>query len=153
MSEEGNSPIINLIFQCIRDLSVENPRPFDIVNAKEQEIETDLSIDVQANALEEQVFEVIILSKIEIKKEGEKAFLLELQYSGIFNITNCKQEVVPFVLFVQCPHLLFPSIRHIIRNVTQDSGLPGLNLQSIDFLDLFKKKIEQQTDMEAESEL
>lgn len=142
MPEEGKNPSVQIALQYLKDLSIENPTPFELLGAAEGEVKTQMAVDVQATPFEDQVFEVVIFLKVEVLKEEKKSFLMEMHYAGIFHITEAKEDILPLLLFVQCPHLLFPTVRHMVRSLTQESGLPGFNLENINFLDLFKKKLE-----------
>jgi preprotein translocase subunit SecB len=144
-NHEENSPSINLVAQFVKDLTVENPAPIELFQEQESQIETNLGVDVNVVPMQDKFFEVVVFFKVEVKREDKKPFLLEMQYAGIFNIVDAKEEMLPLLLFVQCPHLLFPTARYIIRNMTQEGGLPAFNLQNIDFLDLFKRKVEEHT--------
>jgi preprotein translocase subunit SecB len=48
------------------------------------------------------------------------------------------------VLFVEGPKLLFPFARSIISNLTRDGGYPPLNLNPIDFTQLYRRRLAQQ---------
>ncbi len=142
MSQEELTPAIHLLFQSIKDLSVENPTPEVLFAAEEKTLETNLNLDVQARSTEkEDTFEVVISIKATIEKENKTVFLLDLHYSGLFSVKHAQGETLTFILFVQCPHLLFPTVRHLIRQLTQESGLPSINLQPVDFLELLKTKM------------
>lgn len=146
MSSESSSPnqgpYVTLAFQFVKDLTVENPSILSLLKAQESEIDTELSADVVVNPGEDNLFEIILQLKLVIQKNKEDTFIMELSYAGVFSISHADQDMLPFILHVQCPHLLFPSARHIIRSLVQESGLPGFNLQNIDFMELFKKKVE-----------
>lgn len=136
------NPSLDILMQYIKDLSVENPDAKKLLEAKQDDIQ--LGIDVQAGKVEgsEEEYESVIFFRLKIEKETQTLFLLELQYAGRFKISQASDEMLQLLLLVQCPHLLFPYLRAIVSNITQDSGLPALNLQPVDFLDMLKKKIE-----------
>ena len=46
----------------------------------------------------------------------------------------------PF-LMIECPRLLFPFVRRIISDVTRDGGLPQLNIDTVDFLALYRQEL------------
>jgi preprotein translocase subunit SecB len=141
-SPQNQGPYVTLAFQFVKDLTVENPSILSLLKAQESEIDTELSADVMVHPAEDNLFEIILQLKLTIQKNKEDAFIIELSYAGVFSISNADQDMLPFILHVQCPHLLFPSARHIIRSLVQESGLPGFNLQNIDFMDLFRQKVE-----------
>jgi preprotein translocase subunit SecB len=146
MLDQENQWNITPVLQYIKDLSVEHPNPSDILSAQEEELTTHLNLDVQPSPLGNDLFEVILFVKAEINKEGTKGFVLDLQYAGIFAIKDASEDILPLLLFIKCPEILFPGARHIARTMAQESGLPGFTLPSADFVDLFRKKIENQAD-------
>ena len=145
MLEQQNQWTIQPVLQYIKDLSVEHPNPSDILSAQEEELSTQLNLDVQPSPLGDDLFEVILLVKAEITKEGSKGFILDLQYAGIFTIKDASEDILPLLLFIKCPEILFPGARHIARMMAQESGLPGFNLPYADFVDLFRQKIDNQS--------
>jgi len=44
-------------------------------------------------------------------------------------------------LLIECPRMLFPFIRRVVSDVTRDGGFPPLNLENIDFLQLYRGEI------------
>ena len=144
MLDQENQWTITPVLQYIKDLSVEHPNPSDILSAQEEELTTHLNLDVQPSPLGNDLFEVILFVKAEIAKEGSSGFMLDLQYAGIFTIKDASEDILPLLLFIKCPEVLFPGARHIARTMAQESGLPGFNLPYADFVDLFRKKLENQ---------
>jgi preprotein translocase subunit SecB len=48
--------------------------------------------------------------------------------------------------------MLFPFLRRIVSDVTRDGGFPPLNLETIDFLQLYRQELERrQAEQPAES--
>jgi preprotein translocase subunit SecB len=44
---------------------------------------------------------------------------------------------------IECPRMIFPFLRRIVSDVTRDGGFPQLNLETIDFLSLYRKEIQR----------
>jgi preprotein translocase subunit SecB len=42
---------------------------------------------------------------------------------------------------IECPRLTFPFVRRIIRDITADGGFAPLNVDSIDFLALYRNEL------------
>ena len=77
------------------------------------------------------------------KDSEDMLFLLELEYGGIFQVSNVnEQQLHPFLL-IEAPRLMFPYIRRIVSDVTHDGGFPPLNLEPIDFVQLYRQGIAQ----------
>jgi preprotein translocase subunit SecB len=142
---------LKVVFQGVRDISVENPSPFKILSDESagEPLNTHVSIDVQPRGnKEEQRFEVLVSTTVTLSKGDEKLFMLELQYVGYFLIDQVEEDVIPLILFVQCPTLLWPSIRFLVSQLTQESGLHPLVLQPVDFMELLRKKMENEASAE-----
>ena len=69
--------------------------------------------------------------------------MIEIQFAGLARIKNANEEILPLLLFIQCPYLLFPYMRMLVSVLTQESGFPPLVLHPIDFADLFRQRMEQ----------
>ena len=143
---------MKIIAQFVRDMSFENMFSQKDVGG---EISPDVQVQVNLDAKKctpENQFEVIVKLKIDAKSKATSAqlFLLELEYAGIFQISRIPEgQLHPFLL-IECPRMLFPFIRRIVSDVTRDGGFPSLNLENINFLQLYKtefgrKKAEQKT--------
>ena len=52
------------------------------------------------------------------------------------------EQLHPFLL-IECPRMLFPFLRRIVSDVTRDGGFPPLNLETIDFLQLYRQELER----------
>jgi len=127
--------------QYIRDMSFEN-----ILAQKGLKVEGRPAISVQV-ALdakkrdEDNQFEVATKVKVESKTESGDAtlFILELDYAGVFLIENVPDEQMHPFLMIECPRMLFPFLRRVVHDVTRDGGFPPLNLDNIDFVQLYRQ--------------
>ncbi len=80
------------------------------------------------------------------KASSETLFLLELEYGGIFHVENVAEEQLHPFLLIECPRLLFPFVRRIISDVTRDGGFPPLNVDTVDFLALYRMELARRAD-------
>lgn len=129
-------PIVNM--QYIKDLSFESPNTPSSLTHK-QSPEMNVKLDVQVQGFSEDVYEVCLLVNIEAKNDKEIAFIVEINYAGIFTVENAGDDLER-ILLVDCPTLLFPFARRIISNLSQDGGMPPLMLSPIDFMVLYERK-------------
>ena len=60
-----------------------------------------------------------------------------------FEIENVPQEQLHPYLLIECPRMLFPFVRRIVSDVTRDGGFPPLNLETIDFLALYRRELQR----------
>lgn len=157
MAEEAQQPTqpgMKILAQYIRDMSFEN-----ILSQKgaSGEVEPDVQIQVNIDAKKrtaENQFEIVIKLKVNSVNKGttENLFLLEIEYAGLFLVTGVPDEQLHPFLLIECPRMLFPFLRRIVSDVTRDGGFPPLNLETIDFLQLYRQELERrQAEQPAES--
>ena len=91
----------------------------------------------------ENQFEVSIKLQVgaKTKQSGDQIFILELDYAGIFHVENVAEEQLHPFLLIECPRMLFPFLRRVVSDITRDGGFQSLNLETIDFLQLYKAEM------------
>ncbi|SIS51011.1 protein translocase subunit secB [Roseivivax lentus] len=144
-------PKMNILAQFIRDMSFEN-----VLAQKGAKGETKPDIQVQVNldARKRQTegqYEVVMKLHItnKSKDSGDTLFLLELDYAGIFQVENIPDEQLHPFLLIECPRMLFPFARRIVADVTRDGGFPPLNLETIDFIALYRAELQRRQQAQA----
>lgn len=144
---------LNVINQFIRDLSFENILAQKGVDG---EVTPDVNVQVNLDAKKRQVenqYEVAIKLNITSTNKGDentKLFLLEVDYVGLFNIEGVAEDQLHPFLLIECPRLLFPFLRRVVSDITRDGGFPPLNLETIDFLALYRQELQRrQTESQA----
>ena len=133
-------PSMNILAQFIKDMSFENIlSQKGLVGEVNPNIQVQVSLDAKKRATENQ-FEVVVRLKIDSKSNdtSDQLFLLELEYAGIFQISNVQEAQLHPLLLIECPRMLFPFLRRIVSDITRDGGFPSLNLENIDFIKLYK---------------
>ncbi|MEZ5714542.1 MAG: protein-export chaperone SecB [Paracoccaceae bacterium] len=155
MAETGNGAAtpqqapqiqLNVINQFVRDLSFEN-----ILAQKggQGEIVPDIQVQVSLDAKKREAdnqYEVSIKLKIENRDKNNpatKVFLMEIDYAGLFFIAGVPDEQMHPFLLIECPRLLFPFLRRIVSDISRDGGFPPLNLDNIDFMQLYRQELER----------
>ena len=147
-NEENEAPKplkMQVLAQYIRDMSFENILAQKGISGDVQpDISIQVNIDAKKRPLENQ-YEVIIKAEIasKTKEKAEPMFLLELEYGGIFHIENIPEDQLHPYLMIECPRMLFPFLRRIVSDVTRDGGFPPLNLDSIDFMQLYRNEVQR----------
>jgi preprotein translocase subunit SecB len=148
-NENGAAPAtqpqlkMNILGQFIRDLSFEN---VVVTKAPQGEIQPEIQVQVSLDAKKRPVehqFEVISKYVVTSKNKanGETLFLLELEYGGIFLIDGVPDNQMHPFLMIECPRMLFPFARRIISDVTRDGGFPPVNVDNIDFVNLYRQQL------------
>lgn len=139
-------PKLQILGQFVRDMSFENIAAQKAVNAQ---VQPDIGVQVALDARKREAddhYDVIMKLRIESKTREaapQPIFLLELDYGGIFKVENVGLEQMHAFLLIECPRMLFPFVRRIVSDVTRDGGYPPLNLDTIDFLALYRQQLAQ----------
>lgn len=147
MTDTNNSqsalPPLVVNGQYVKDLSFEVPgAPAIFAEMQGQNPNIPIHVDINAQQLHENTYEVSLHLKVEAKLEdGRPVFIVELVYGGIFTI-NVAPEHVQAMLLIECPRMLFPFARNIIADMTRDGGFPPLMIQPIDFIQLYRARME-----------
>ena len=139
-----------VLAQYVRDLSFENILAQKGVKGDTTpEIKVQVNLDARKRGTEGQ-FEIITKLKIDstTKADGAPLFVLELEYAGIFEISGVPEEQMHPYLLIECPRITFPFLRRIVSDVTRDGGFPPLNLETIDFVDLYRGEIARRLEAE-----
>lgn len=135
---------MQVLGQYIRDLSFENAVAQKGVSASE--VQPDIQVQVSLDARKRQTanhYEVICKFKVSSVNKADQGplFLLELDYGGIFLVEGVPEDQLHPYLLIECPRMLFPFVRRIISDVTRDGGFPPLNIDTVDFLGLYRNEL------------
>ena len=155
MAEEtGGAPQVRMqvMAQFIKDMSFENVvAQKGLTSAEVQpDVQVGVSLDARKRA-QENHYDVTTKFKVTNKNKtnGETLFLLELDYGGVFLVENVPEEQLHPFLMIECPRMLFPFVRRIISDVTRDGGFPALNIDTVDFLALYRQEVARRTATQA----
>ena len=156
MAEETSQPAqpsVNVLAQYIRDLSFENILAQKGVSGN---VTPDIQIQVKLDARKRTVtdqYETVIKLNIDSKSKdtNDQLFLLEIEYAGVFTVTGVPDEQLHPFLMIECPRMIFPFLRRVVSDLTQDGGFPALNLETIDFMQLYRSEaLRRQTEAASE---
>ena len=142
---EKTTATMKTLGQFIKDLSFENiAAQQSRQGSGTPDIQVKINLDASKREQENQ-YNSSIKINVESKdaKTKESIFLLELDYGGIFLIENIPDDQLHPFLMIECPRMLFPFVRRVIHDVTRDGGYPPLNLDSIDFLSMYKAEVDR----------
>ncbi|MGD9537851.1 MAG: protein-export chaperone SecB [Alphaproteobacteria bacterium] len=137
---EEPRPLINVMSQYVKDFSFENPNAPASLQLGSNQPEIKVNVEVNAEALKDGSFEVVLHISARAETAGTLAFMSDLTYAGQFAVTNASREVLPAILLIECPRMLFPFARRVIADATRDGGFPPLLLSPIDFMSLFRQQ-------------
>lgn len=140
----GQAPIavpLTVNAQYVKDLSFENPHAPRSLLPGAKPPEVGVTVDVRAQPLGDNVFEVALTVRAEANRDGQTAFLAELTYAGVFTLGDVPQDIIRPVLLIEGPRLLFPFARAILSDAVRDGGFPPLLINPIDFADLYRRRM------------
>jgi preprotein translocase subunit SecB len=143
-----------VIAQYIRDMSFENIlAQKGVAGDAQPEIQVQVNLDARKRAADNQ-YEVITKLNItsKTKEKGEPLFVLEIEYAGVFHIEGVPEAQMHPYLLIECPRITFPFLRRIVSDVTRDGGFPALNLETIDFVSLYRSELARRAEAEKAKE-
>ncbi len=155
--ENGGAPQVRMqvLAQFIRDMSFENLVAQKGLSSSEvqPDVQVGVSLDARKRAQNNQ-YDVTVKFKVTNKNKtnGETMFLLELEYGGVFLVENVPDEQLHPFLMIECPRMLFPFVRRIISDVTRDGGFPPLNVDTVDFLQLYRQEVARRAEAQTQAQ-
>lgn len=141
--ETPAAPKMSVMTQFIRDMSFENVLAQRGTGGDvTPDVQVAVNLDAKKRSADNQ-YEVMTKLVITSRNKGteENLFLLELEYVGVFQIENVPEDQLHPFLLIECPRMVFPFVRRIVSDVTRDGGFPPLNLETIDFVQLYRNEI------------
>jgi preprotein translocase subunit SecB len=73
------------------------------------------------------------------REKGDDRFICELTYVADVQLSNIPKPVEEQVLCVDVPNYLISHINNVIDHAGRAGGLPGLQVEKIDFLELYNR--------------
>ena len=139
---------MRVLAQFVRDMSFENMVAQKGISGADvqPDIQVAVSLDARKRAQDHQ-FDIVTKFKVTSKNKvnGDTLFLMELDYGGIFHVEGVPEDQLHPFLLIECPRLLFPFVRRIISDVTRDGGFPPLNIDTVDFLALYRTELQRRS--------
>jgi preprotein translocase subunit SecB len=137
---------LRVLTQFIKDLSFENPGALtSSQNQETPEIELAIDVRVEPGSQKEPIFGVDLRLSAKAKRQDAVVFIIDLTYTGVFQLQSLDASDVEPVLLIECPRLLFPFARRIVAEVSRDGGHPPLMIDPIDFLGLYRNQRNDQS--------
>lgn len=154
--ENGTAPQVRMsvMAQFVRDMSFENVVAQKGVSGTD--VQPDIQVAVSLDARKRQVdhqYEIVTKYKVTSKNKatGDVLFLLEVDYGGVFHVEGVPDDQLHPFLLIECPRMLFPFVRRIISDVTRDGGFPPLNIDTVDFLALYRQEMARRAQAQAQA--
>ena len=135
-------PQVKMLAHFVRDLSFENVAAID-GSARQGTPEINVTVNLDGKNIGENRYQVNMKLNAKAGSGEATRFLVELDYSGVFEMVNVPEAHVHPMMFIEGPRLLLPFARRVIADVTRDGGYPPLMLDNVDFATLYRQKLEQ----------
>ena len=135
------APQISVVAQYIKDFSFENPNAPQSLASSQEQPQIGIQINVNPRQMSNTDFEVELKLEGKAEHSGNVLFAFDLNYAGVFRLTNIPQENLGPLLMIECPRLLFPFAREIISNAISNGGFPPLMLNPVDFVGLYQRRL------------
>jgi preprotein translocase subunit SecB len=140
---DPNAPLINPQAVYIKDCSFEAPTgPF--MGGTEGSPTVNLNLATRANALAQDMHEVVLQVNLEAKVGDKTVWLLELQQAGAFTIRNLSTNDLGQVLSIVAPNYLLSFARSTIAELVTKGGFPPFLLPLVTFEGLHARAAQQQ---------
>ncbi len=132
----GNLPV-TIMAQYIKDLSFENPNAPDSLRRGDERPVMDANFAMDARRIEWEgrdfIYEVVLGMKTAARKGDKTAFMCEIQYGILVDMSQVPEDQHHPMLLIEMPRFAFPFVRQIISNLTQQAGYMPLLLAPADF--------------------
>ncbi|MDR6263318.1 MULTISPECIES: protein-export chaperone SecB [Rhodobacterales] len=139
-AQEAKPVAMKIVNQYIRDLSFENIAAQKNLGG-DLKPEVNVQVNLDAAKKSENGYEVALKLNVSAKSGEQAVFMLEIDYAGLFHIENIPEDQIHPFLMIECPRMMFPFVRRIARDVTADGGFPPLNIDNIDFMQLYRAEL------------
>ncbi len=133
---------VRILAHFVRDLSFENVGAIE-GTAAEGAPEISVQVNLDGQNLGDDRYQVNMKMNAKAVNGEHTRFMVELDYSGIFSISNVPEAHIHPMMFIECPRLILPFARRVVADVTRDGGYPPLMIDNVDFATLYRQRLEQ----------
>jgi len=140
---DPNAPVVNPQAVYIKDCSFEAPNGPFVPNAGGNPT-VNLNLGTRANALGQDMHEIVLTVNLEAKAGDKTVWLLELQQAGAFLIRNLAADQVAQVLSIVAPNYLLSYARATVSDLLVKGGFPPFLLPLVTFEALHARAAAQQ---------
>ncbi|MGH8643319.1 MAG: protein-export chaperone SecB [Gammaproteobacteria bacterium] len=149
-AEKPSAPQLHVQKIYIKDSSFEAPQTPQIFT-KEWKPAVDIQLANKSVRLSDEVYEVVLTVTVTVQSQGQMAYLVEVQQSGLFQIVGVPEGRCKAIVSAVCPNILFPFARETVANLVSRGGFPQLLLAPINFEALYAEQLQRQRGDEGKS--
>ena len=136
----------------LKDASFESPNTPHSFRFKKWDPKIELNLTNTHALIEDDIYEAVLSVTATIKLEEEIAFLIEVQFAGLFSISGFDEAEMKYLLGSQAMSVLFPYVREVVSDMTTRGGFPPLILSPVNFDALYQKHLQEQDSSSPETE-
>ncbi|EAQ65772.1 export protein SecB [Marinomonas sp. MED121] len=140
---EAVAPQLALQRIFLKDISFESPRS-PMVFQEEWKPEVGLELNTKSRQVGENLYEVVLEVTVNVKNNGENAFLVQVQQGGLFAIAGLDDQQLHHALGAFCPGTVFPYARENIDALCVKGSFPALMLAPVNFDALYMDSLKKQ---------
>jgi len=155
-ADEGTSNQVQLRIErlYLKDASFESPGSPSIFAQQQWRPKSHVDINTRTNSLGDNRHEVVLTATVTSSREDDKvAFVVEVQYAGIFVVEGATEPQLQQVLGIACPTTLFPYVRENLDNLVTRGGFPALHMAPVNFEALFAQAVQQARQKQSQSDV
>jgi preprotein translocase subunit SecB len=141
-AQAKNPPVFSLDKIYLKDLSLEIPHAPSIFLERDN-LQIEVQLHTQAASVQENLFEVVVMATVTANIGAKVMFLIEAKQAGIFHISDVPAVELEPILGVMCPNILFPYLRAVVSDVSVRAGFAPVQLNPINFEDLYQQQRHQ----------
>ena len=128
----------------LKDASFESPDAPHSFGFTKWDPTIDLNLTNTHKHIEGDVFEAVLCLTATINLQEKTAFLIEVQFAGLFAIGGFDDAEQKYLLGSQAMTVLFPYVREVVSDLTMRGGFPPLILSPVNFDGLYQQHLQQQ---------
>jgi preprotein translocase subunit SecB len=142
--EQPEQPQSNFVIQKIytKDISFESPSSPEAFKLNWNP-QANVELNMNNKKLDDDIYEIDLIVTVTTKNQNENTFVIEVNQSGIFTISNIPEDQMGHMLGSFCPSILFPYAKETINGLVNKGGYPQINLTPINFDALYMQNLAQ----------
>jgi preprotein translocase subunit SecB len=125
-----------------KDVSFEVPNGPAIFQEQGQ-ADVKMSLSQRVDSVGEDLHEVSLTVTITATLDEKTAYLVEVAQCGIFLLKGFPEQAFHAIVNTMCPSTLFPYARAKIGELVTDGGFPSVNLQHVNFEQLYAQRMQE----------
>lgn len=133
-------PMVGIVTQYVKDLSVENPSAPDALQWPEPP-QIDVQFNIGAEPAGQDMHEVTLKLKLTAASQRGTVYIVDLAYCGLVGMRNVPEDQAHAFLYAEAPRLLFPFARAVVASAVRDAGFPPLMVDPVDFGGIYAQQL------------